>query len=756
MSTGTPFAHLRLLYAELADLPDAEVDVRLASLETAEPALAHSLRRLRAQAAVPAPAPLDSLQGARFGPYRIESLLGSGGMARVYRAVRIEGEFEQDVALKLIAPGFDTPQLRVRFRRERQILARLEHPHIARLIDGGVSPDGQLWLALERVDGVPLLDWCRATQPDLDTRLRCFLDLCAAVEHAHRQLVLHRDIKPGNVLVDHAGQVKLLDFGIASLLEHTDGEARTRGGAMTIRYAAPEQVRGQRLSTATDTYALGVVLYELLTGGTPYPEAAAGLQSWAEAALDAVPARVEAQALIHGQSYGAAERRRLRGVLQAVLDRALHKQPELRYPGVQALADDLHDVRAGLAPRSGVGGTAARVALWTRRYRWPVLAVLAVLLALSAGLWMAQREARRARIQAQRAESGLQVLMDVLGAASPMDYVGREPTASDFLRNAAGRIAAHPHLDPAIRWRSLEQIGHGLLNLGQESVAAEWLEQAATAQRVDPAVGPTQQLDLLRLRFTALAAPGLHAAGRRALDELSALQHHPSLQPEILADALARAAAMCARQDQAAEAMALLAAADRRLAAVQDPNPALAESVRRQQGRVALMLGDGVTAERAFAQAANQIARAPDAFSILRRAELDDFRADASVLRKDPAAARTFMQGLNPVFQREYPAQHPERLRLQLRNMAVAMLDEDWELTRAIARNLEAQFATGGVLDAAIRRSWRQLRLQLALAERDCLAALQWVSSDPDPESSLRERQEWAAVHQQWQRQCPD
>ncbi|MEM1042724.1 MAG: serine/threonine-protein kinase, partial [Bacteroidota bacterium] len=218
---------------------------------------------------------------ARVGPYRLVEEAGRGGMGTVYRAERADGAFEQTVALKLLPPGLASAGSAERFRAERQILARLEHPHVARLLDGGVTGAGALgretpWLAMEFVDGTALTAYAEQAQISVEARVRLFLQVCEAVAYAHRNLVVHRDLKPSNILVAETErgepQVKLLDFGIAKLLEDDSSEALKQTGmqVMTPEYAAPEQVRGEAVTTATDVYALGVVLYELLAGQRPY------------------------------------------------------------------------------------------------------------------------------------------------------------------------------------------------------------------------------------------------------------------------------------------------------------------------------------------------------------------------------------------------------------------------------------------------------------------------------------------------------
>ena len=208
----------------------------------------------------------SDLLGQRIGVYRIEKLLACGGMGRVFLAVRDDAGFEQRVALKVLRAGLVDDLTRRRFLEERRVLARLSHPHIARLYDGGLGPDGEPWYAMEYIDGAPLTEWCDARKLSIAARLDLFRKACEAVDFAHRHLVIHRDIKPGNILVDAEGNPKLLDFGIAKLLTRRDAETRNETGLMTPEYAAPEQLRGGAISTATDTYSLGAVLCELLCG----------------------------------------------------------------------------------------------------------------------------------------------------------------------------------------------------------------------------------------------------------------------------------------------------------------------------------------------------------------------------------------------------------------------------------------------------------------------------------------------------------
>ena len=316
----------------------ADVEQLLAADAEASGVLDHSLVDHVARGAIGT----DPRVGRRIGPYVLAELIGRGGMGAVYRAEREHGGFHQSVAIKLLRAGdHDNVLAAQRFARERQILVRLQHPHIARLLDGGMTDDGQPWYAMDYVQGEALLDWATRTQAPLRQRLQLLMQVCDAVHYAHQNLVLHRDLKPANILVDAAGDAKLLDFGIAKLLDDTDAgvaatQTRTEHRAFTPAYAAPEQVEGGDVSTATDLYALGVILYELLTGLRPFRNAAAG-----PAARDAhtdteAPSRRVARE--RGDRRNAAA---LRGDLDTITLTCLQFDPARRYASAAALKRDL-------------------------------------------------------------------------------------------------------------------------------------------------------------------------------------------------------------------------------------------------------------------------------------------------------------------------------------------------------------------------------------------------------------------------------
>jgi serine/threonine-protein kinase len=277
---------LREIFDTVRDLPPDAQDAALREACGADAALLADARSLLAPSSGATDALLDGIvademaslettnpTGERVGPYRLVREIGQGGMGAVYLAERVDGQFEQQVALKLIRPGLATDQFLTRFRAERQILARLQHPHIARLLDGGVDDQGRPYFALEYIEGEPIDRYCASRALPVNERLRLFLQACRAVTYAHANLVIHRDLKPAHILVTADGQVRLLDFGIAKVVsdDDEDGGGMTQLGirAMTPAYASPEQVRAEAVGTATDVYSLGVILYELLAGAPP-------------------------------------------------------------------------------------------------------------------------------------------------------------------------------------------------------------------------------------------------------------------------------------------------------------------------------------------------------------------------------------------------------------------------------------------------------------------------------------------------------
>jgi len=384
------------------------------------------------------PQPLP--HGTLVGDYTLIERLGEGGYSVVYRAEREQAGVCQAVALKLLHRGLHTPEEQRRFRDERRALAQLRHPGIARLIEGGVTDAGVPYIALELVDGEPITDYARTHRLDLPARLRLFVAVCRAVEAAHRALIVHRDLKPSNVLVTRDGEVKLLDFGIAKLLDAGDDATRTQRQAMTPAYAAPEQFALGQITTATDVYALGVLLGELVTGQRRAPGDAhtpsSRIGEDTDESLLPAPARVV--------------RRQLRGDLDNIVLKATAAEAERRYASAGAFADDIERHLAGQPVQAHPPSRWYRARKFVARHRGGVassaLFLVAILAALALALWQAHRaevQAQRAQVQARRAEAVQAFLGDVFRANSrnqPDAAKARQTTARELLDLGAQRV----------------------------------------------------------------------------------------------------------------------------------------------------------------------------------------------------------------------------------------------------------------------------------------------------------------------------
>lgn len=351
---------------------------------------------------------LDADARRRVGPFTIVREIGRGGMGTVYLAERSDGEFERQVAIKVSPWGVDSALGGRRFRKERQILAALDHPNVARLIDSGTTSDGLLYFVMEYVDGVSLDRYCRDKLLSIAARLALFDDVCAAVEYAHQRLVVHRDIKPGNVLVAADGRVKLLDFGIATLLTPHDSTGITSPRALTPDYASPEQLRGDAVTTLSDVYSLGVMLYELLAGTHPYASERRDLQSLVRA-LDGPPPSKPSSVIARDNALA----RSLRGDLDTIVMRAMDRDANRRYQSVQALRADLQRYLRAEPVTAQPDTLWYRTTKFVQRHRWPVVFASAAALALIGGAagfaWQA-RVANAQRAAATRQSSSVRKL----------------------------------------------------------------------------------------------------------------------------------------------------------------------------------------------------------------------------------------------------------------------------------------------------------------------------------------------------------
>jgi eukaryotic-like serine/threonine-protein kinase len=354
--------------------------------------------------------------GERIGAYRIVSQLGSGGMGEVYKAVRDDDQFSVAVAIKLMRTELRGGLIEARFKTERQILAALDHRNIAGLMDGGATRSGAPYVVMELVEGLPIDKYCELHNLDVRQRVNLFLQVCSAVSYAHQRLIVHRDLKPNNILVTADGSVKLLDFGIAKLLEGNDTEPErsetvTSLRAMTLEYASPEQVAGGVITTASDVYSLGVVLYRLLTGQSPYGSRKTESQRVAHILSDLSPTKPSLS------STTIPQQKELAGDLDNILLMALRKQPTSRYSSVEQLSDDLRNYLAGLPVRARGNALRYRAGKFVRRHKFEVAAALLVVISLVVGAAVSMHEARIAeqqRVIAQRHFDSVRKLANTL------------------------------------------------------------------------------------------------------------------------------------------------------------------------------------------------------------------------------------------------------------------------------------------------------------------------------------------------------
>lgn len=391
----------------------------------------------------PAPASYISLAaGQEVGGFTVDRLIGRGGLGEVYLARRAGADFDQKVALKLLR--VDAAERAESFARERRLLARLDHPGIARLIDAGVAPDGRPYIVMDYVDGLPVDEWCRQHGADLDTRLKLFRETCEAVAYAHANLVVHRDIKPSNILVDPAGKPRLVDFGIGKLLDDSAALPATTQAMLTPDYAAPEQLDGDEATVSTDVYALGVVLYELVSGKSPWRSEKSSVPAMIRRVLyedAALPSRAA------GSGDAPVPAGKLGGDLDAIVMKAMRRNPAERYLSVSAFSEDVARHQQFLPVHAREGSTRYMFGRFLRRYRWGVAATAAVLAALLVGAggiaWQARQtaiERDAALAEAKRSEAINRLLTVMLRDTAATDE-GETATVKQMLDQTAERLA---------------------------------------------------------------------------------------------------------------------------------------------------------------------------------------------------------------------------------------------------------------------------------------------------------------------------
>lgn len=498
MTTNVRWDRVEALFHQLADLAPREREARLSAYSVDDDPLRREVLALLT--AHDASGPLGRLSNEPerlptlewVGPYRLLRKLGEGGMGVVYLAERSGDGFTQTVALKLIRGGFATASLETRLAEERRILAKLEHPGIARFIDGGSTPSGQPFVAMEYIEGVDLVQYCANHGLSLRRRLALFAAVCDAVHYAHQQLVVHRDLKPGNILVAKDGRPKLLDFGLAKVLED-DGslDATQTAPWVTLAYASPEQLRRGRMSTLTDIYALGVVLYELLTGRRPHEMTGLAPAEMVRVVCEETAKPPSAVALTDasGGMSGERLRRSIRGDLDVISLKSLAKEPGRRYDSAGALAEDVRrylDGRPVLARPDSVWYRASKFAA---RHRAGVAAAGLIVLFLTAGLGVALWQANVARAARHRAEAALRqsddvtsFLLGLVAASDPTSALVDTVAAREILRRGtaeAERLSAQP----ALQARMFDALGEIDDKLGRHADAERLLTRSLALRR---------------------------------------------------------------------------------------------------------------------------------------------------------------------------------------------------------------------------------------------------------------------------------
>ncbi len=519
------------LLDELLELDAAARDARLQQIDRDDPDIAVELRRMLAlesarpdfldtpvsQTAMLAPTP-----GVRVGPYRLLKMIGEGGMGQVWLAERADGLYERRVALKLLHPGFTDTGLRSRFDRERQILASLGHEHVARLLDAGFGADGQPYLALEYVEGQTITEYAAQRKLTVVQKLNLFLQVCSAVSHAHASLVVHRDLKPSNIMVTPGGAVRLLDFGIAKLIDApgrdtTSETTRAGARAFTLHYAAPEQIRGDQVTTGTDVYSLGVVLYEMLTGRKPYRITRDTDAEWEEEILSGEPTRPSSMTRGRTDLISRSERR-LSRVLSGDLDnialKALQKKPEDRYLSVETLAADLRRYLNGRPVEAHARNYGYRFGKYIRRNAVQIAVVFGVIALLGTALYVVPWQATEARAEARRA----QAMHDfVVGLFEQAEKEAGPTNAVDIRRlldAGVRRTNIQFAQQPVTRAELLTMIARIRLRLGDYAAAIAALDAQKDAFLQAPS---DVQIESLQLRGDALRMLGKPGACRDLL-----------------------------------------------------------------------------------------------------------------------------------------------------------------------------------------------------------------------------------------------
>lgn len=533
------------LFDRWADADEAVRDAELRRIEAEHPALyprlvamieadrAAEARDFLAEAApLPGDTPAAShTAGTRLGAWELREPIGAGGMGQVWLATRSDGLYSGRAAVKLLHATRLDAQAQARFAREGEFLAKLTHPHIAQLLDAGLAPDGTRYLVLEYVPGERIDHWCDARKLGIEARLRLFMQVCEAVAYAHSHLVVHRDLKPANILVTDEGHVKLLDFGVAKLLaDGADAEqtelTRAAPAGLTPEYAAPEQIEGQPITTATDVYALGVVLFGLLSGVRPYAGTSRGVAALARAIVEEPPRsltsalRESPDAAVSRGASLASLQQALRGDLETIVAKALKKSPEERYATVQELREDLqrHLEHQPVSAQPDTFGYRARK--FAQRNRAQVAALVALMATLVLGIAATTWQWQIATHEARRTQAVVKVLTDIFTELSPDESGKAQVPVLEVLRKGWQRVEAGFGADPALRAEVARPLGLMLQSSGDMANAIAALTLSRSHMRSAGQTHTADYLKVLQALAYAQSRMGRLAEAKPLLEEI--------------------------------------------------------------------------------------------------------------------------------------------------------------------------------------------------------------------------------------------
>ncbi len=559
----------------------------------------------------------DSAIGRQFGAYKIIREIGRGGLGTVYLAARADEQYQKQVAIKLVRRGLDTDDILRRFRNERQILAQLDHPNIARLIDGGTTDEGLPYFVMEFIEGEPILSYCDTHNLSTTERLKLFRKVCAAVTYAHQHAVIHRDLKPSNILVTAEGESKLLDFGIAKLLSADDALFTVTMPAlrvMTPEYASPEQIKGGNITTTSDVYSLGVLLFELLTGERPYRLKTRTPDEIAHAITEQEPTR-PSTAIARSTSTPLRNLKSLRGDLDNIVLMAMRKEPARRYASVGQFSEDIRRHLEGLPVLARKDTVAYRASKFIKRHRLGVAAALLVLLSLLGGIVATLRQARTAQRERVKAEAISGFLQGMLNASSPDSSLhARDLKVKDVLDEASKRLATEDLSgQPGVKAELQRIIGTTYFSLGQYDLAERNLTAALEAQtRIYGEDSAETLMTLVPLATLWGGAKGEYAKAdkvyRQKLSPLRAAQKKGTISADYLITALNGFAILRRAQGDSKQAEMLLR---EELTFTAQVSPASKNDLGVAEAVLALILADQGKFDEAVAIVRKKIAAIP-------------------------------------------------------------------------------------------------------------------------------------------------